>query len=57
MNERTILQVISLLILFLGITLLTLEQEIGIALVIVGGASILIIGVSSMMRGVRRRYK
>ncbi|MCS7368377.1 MAG: hypothetical protein NDF57_01515 [archaeon GBS-70-058] len=57
MNERTILQVISMLILFLGIILLTLEQEIGIALVIVGGASILIIGVSSMMRGVRRRYK
>jgi hypothetical protein len=55
MSERTILPAISIIILFLGIILLTLEQDIGIALVIIGGASILIIGVSSMMRGIRRR--
>ncbi|MCX8168731.1 MAG: hypothetical protein N3E39_00685 [Candidatus Methanomethylicia archaeon] len=55
MSERTIITIISIFMIIFGIILLSLEQELGIMILFLGGIIILINGLTSLMKGIRKR--
>lgn len=55
MSERWMISILSIFVMIIGILLLTLEQDIGILILFMGGILILINGINELRKGVKRR--
>ncbi|MEM0084691.1 MAG: hypothetical protein QW743_04395 [Candidatus Methanomethylicia archaeon] len=55
MSERALTSILFIFMMIIGIILLTLEQDIGILVLLIGGILLLINGINELRRGVKRR--
>lgn len=55
MSERAVTSILFIFMMIIGIILLTLEQDIGILILFIGGILLLINGINELRKGVKRR--